>query len=161
MRNDNQAGSISVVVAILSTLLLIAVSVFAFWVYGQMQDYKLHSDQKAAAAVSAAKTAQAAELKKQYDQEAKNPYKIQQLSSVAKSGKVRATAYIPPKMVGRPNVSPGIRFDGAISHNTNGDQIGSIIIIQVRDKTLKISTQSVKFLDDFNKIILENLTFVP
>jgi Tfp pilus assembly protein FimT len=53
MRNDNQAGSISVVVAILSTLLLIAVSVFAFWVYGQMQDYKLHSDQKAAAAVSA------------------------------------------------------------------------------------------------------------
>jgi type II secretory pathway pseudopilin PulG len=78
MRNDNQAGSISVVVAILSTLLLIAVSVFAFWVYGQMQDYKLHSDQKAAAAVSAAKTAQAAELKKQYDQEAKNPYKTYQ-----------------------------------------------------------------------------------
>jgi len=36
-----------------------------------------------------------------------------------------------------------------------------MLIIRVRDKTLKISTQSNDYLNDFNNIILSSLTFAP
>lgn len=59
------------------------------------------------------------------------------------------------------NVQPGIKLDGAIGQSQQGAQNGSMVIIKVRDKTLKIYTQSTSFSADFTKIILPSLTFVP
>jgi hypothetical protein len=56
--------------------LLIASIVFGVWAYGGYQDYKNNSDQKAAAAVQVAKTQQAAELQKQFDEQFKSPFKV-------------------------------------------------------------------------------------
>jgi hypothetical protein len=90
------------------------------------------------------------------------PQAISQYNSFVKAGKLKATAYVPPKMAGKPNLQPGTKFDGAIGNSSSGAaQQGSIVIIQVRDKTLKISTQSPNFLNDFNNSVLANLTFIP
>jgi hypothetical protein len=51
----------------------------------------------------------------------------------------------------------GSRIDGEI----NTGQKDSMVIFPIRDKTLQISTESTDFLNDFNKIILPSLTFVP
>lgn len=79
------------------------------------------------------------------------------LSSKTKDGTLKAAAYIPPKMAGQANVQPGTRFDGPIDQ----DKTGSMVVIKVRDKTLKIYTESVDFLSDFNNIILPSLTYLP
>ncbi len=82
-----------------------------------------------------------------YDQE------LKQFESKTKSGKVKVSPYKAPKV---PNVL-GSRVDGEI----NNGQKDSMVLFPVRDKTLKISTESDQFLSDFNSIILANLTFVP
>lgn len=89
------------------------------------------------------------------------PNVIRQFDSQIKTGKVRASAYVPPQMNGKANVLAGIRFDGAINQSQRIPQQGSMVVIQVRDKTLRISTQSTDYLGDFNNIILATLTFVP
>ncbi len=86
---------------------------------------------------------------------------LQQFNVQIKQGKIKAAAYVPPKMVGKSNVQVGMRLDGQISQNQTGPLQGSMVLIQVRDKTLKIYTQSPDFLNDFNNIVLANLTFVP
>lgn len=82
---------------------------------------------------------------------------ISQIDGDVTAGTVKATAYVPPKMDGAPNVTPGIRLDGQITQ----DFQGSMVIIKVRDKTLEISTQSKDYLKDFNDTVLASLTFVP
>lgn len=82
---------------------------------------------------------------------------VKQFDAQVKLGKVKAVAYIPPKMVGVTNVQTGTRFDGSITQYLTG----SLVVIKVRDKTLEISTQSSDFLKDFNSTILPSLTFVP
>lgn len=225
MRKYNQSGMASFAVSIALAVLLIGLSIFAGWAYKSRQDYKNNSDQKVNAAVSAAKTAQAAQLQKKFEQESKNPNKtyqgpsaygsitfkypktwsayvdetntsepingyfypdkvpgiqsptafalrielinspyaqvMQQFDSQVKQGTVKAAAYVPPKVKGKPNVQPGTKLDGVINRNQAGDQQGSMVVIQVRDKTLEISTQSPKFLADFNNIVLKSLSFVP
>lgn len=80
---------------------------------------------------------------------------VKQLEGKAKSGKVRISAYKAPKM-GEGQV--GVRVDGEI----NTGQQDSMVIFPLRDKTIKVSTESAQtFLGDFNDIILANLTFVP
>lgn len=87
---------------------------------------------------------------------------LREFDSQIKLGKVNAKAYIPPKMVNISNVTPGTRLDGTISRDSQGkDQQGSMIVIKVRDKTLKIYTESTSFLSDFDNIILATLTFIP
>jgi hypothetical protein len=86
---------------------------------------------------------------------------LQQFSTQIKAGKIRASAYVPPKMVGNSNVQAGMRLDGAISSNQTSNLQGSMVLIQVRDKTLELYTQSPDFLNDFNNTVLANLTFVP
>lgn len=226
MRKDSQAGSTSVIIAVVSTILLIGVSVFAAWAFSGRQDYKNNVTPKINAAVDAAKTAQANQDKQKFDQEAKNPNKtytgsstygsisfkypktwsayvdesnaqqplegyfypdkvpgvqsntayalrvelvstayaqvVQSLSSQVKQGKVRAAAYVPPMMVGKANVQPGTRFDGAVVTNSTGTALqGSLIVIAVRDKTMEFSTQDPAFLPDFNNTILPSLNFIP
>lgn len=51
----------------------------------------------------------------------------------------------------------GVRVDG----NFKEQKVGSMIILPLRDKTIEVSTESNDFLNDFNKNILPNLSFVP
>lgn len=83
-----------------------------------------------------------------YDQE------LKQLESKVKSGKVKISAYKAPKM---PAGLVGARVDGEI----NTGQQDSMVMFALRDKTIKVSTESAQFLGDFNNIVLANLTFEP
>ncbi|MCA9325356.1 hypothetical protein KDA23_04815 [Candidatus Saccharibacteria bacterium] len=51
----------------------------------------------------------------------------------------------------------GSKVTGAIEDNKQG----TMIVLPVRDKTLKIWTESNSYTNDLNKIILANLTFSP
>ncbi len=68
-------------------------------------------------------------------------------------GKVKISAFKAPKV---PSVL-GSRIDGEIAR----DQNGSVILLPIRDKTIKLSVESQSFMKDFNDIILANLVFVP
>ncbi len=67
--------------------------------------------------------------------------------------KLAASVYALPKV---PTVV-GTRFDGEVVQNKQG----SLIVLPVRNMTLKIWTEAPSFLADFNNIILPNLTFSP
>ena len=222
MSKSVQSGSVlSVVLIAFLVLGLLGALGFGFWAFSSRQDYKNNADTKIAAAVSVAKNAQAAELQKQFDEQAKSPYETYQssptsgsvtfsypkswsayvdesntsqpingyfhpnqvpgiqskaayalrvemvntdysqvvsaLSSQTKENALKAAAYIPPKIQGVANVQPGTKFDGAIEQ----DKTGSMVVIKVRDKTLKIYTESTNFVSDFNNIILPSLTYLP
>ncbi|MEX1995298.1 MAG: hypothetical protein WD887_00775 [Candidatus Saccharimonadales bacterium] len=81
---------------------------------------------------------------------------LSEFDSSITDGSVKAKAYIPPKMKGVANMQPGTRLDGAIGT----DQQGSMVILRVRDKTLKLYTLSTGFRTDFDRV-LASLTFVP
>lgn len=76
---------------------------------------------------------------------------VQQFDSLVKQGKVKATAYIPAKVQ---NVT-GVRLDGEVVFGKQG----AMVIVPLRDKTLKIWTESKDFLDDFNNRILPNYSY--
>lgn len=62
--------------AIIALAVLLVVSLaFGAWAYGGRQDYKNNTDKKIASAVSNAKTAQAAQLQQQFNEQSKNPNK--------------------------------------------------------------------------------------
>src|SRR3989338_3443908 len=82
---------------------------------------------------------------------------VKQHDSQVKDGSAKASAYVPPKMVGVTNVQPGTRLDGALDQDTNG----SMVIIKVRDKTLQIYTESNDYLSDFTNTVLASLSFAP
>lgn len=78
---------------------------------------------------------------------------MKQFDSKVKSGKVTV---IPFRAELVPDVL-GARVEGEI----NKDQKGVMVVFPIRDKTLKISSQSETFFADFNAIILKSLKFVP
>lgn len=82
-----------------------------------------------------------------YEQEMKT------LDSKVKSGKVKVAPYLVPKV---PGVS-GSRVTGEV----NTGQNDTMVVVPLRDKTLKIYTESPEFLKDFDSIIMANMTFVP
>ena len=87
---------------------------------------------------------------------------VGQYQSQVTEGSLTSSAYVPPKMKGVANVETGVKLDGAIGQDSNGNAIqGSMVIIKVRDKTLQIYTQTTSSLSDFNDIILASLSFVP
>jgi hypothetical protein len=67
--------------------------------------------------------------------------------------KVSAAPYAFPKL---PDVV-GTRFNGEVVTKKQG----SMIVIPVRNMTLKVWTESPTYLSDFNDIILPNLVFSP
>lgn len=73
--------------------------------------------------------------------------------SLTKAGKVKVSAFQAPKVQ---NVI-GSRIDGEIAPNKQG----SLVLIPLRDKTLKIWTESSQFRSDFDTTILPNLSFAP
>ena len=82
---------------------------------------------------------------------------VKQHDAQVKDGSAKASAYVPPKMVGVTNVQPGTRLDGTLDQDTNG----SMVIIKVRDKTLQIYTESNDYLSDFTNTVLASLSFAP
>lgn len=78
---------------------------------------------------------------------------IKSYESDVKSADVTLTPYR------LPNVDSvlGSRIEGEIN---NGQQ-GHMVVLPLRDKTLRVSTQANSFLNDFDNIILKNLTFTP
>ncbi|MDB5170119.1 MAG: hypothetical protein JWN82_515 [Candidatus Saccharibacteria bacterium] len=75
------------------------------------------------------------------------------LSDYSDQEGVTITPYALPKL---PKVI-GVKVDGQIEDAKKG----SMVILPVRDKTLKIYTEADAFMADFNNNILPNLTFSP
>lgn len=75
--------------------------------------------------------------------------------SQIQTGTLTSKAYIPPKMVSL-NIQPGVRLDGTISQGKQG----AMVIMKVRDKTLKVYTESTDFTTDYNNV-LASLTYTP
>lgn len=75
------------------------------------------------------------------------------------AGKLTAAAYIPPKLAGVANVQAGTKLDGLL--NDNAKVSGSMVVMKVRDKTLKVYTMSNDYVADFNNTVLPSLTFAP
>lgn len=78
---------------------------------------------------------------------------LNSLSTYVQSGKAKVTPYAAPKV---PSVV-GARVDG----NLNGSKTGTMIILPVRNMTLKIWTEAPQFQNDFSNYILPNFTFAP
>lgn len=193
-----------VVGLVVAVVLLISVSIFAFWAFSQRNDYKENTDKKVQTAVAEANKIQEKQLKEEFAQQEKEPLKSYTTPSEYGSVKVvypkTWSAYIieqssgsnntpidgffNPNYVPNTNVSAknnfalriqissrdykteldqyksqiakgqatsspykaelvknsatGVRIDGQIS----SDKRGSIIIIPVRDKVLKIWTEN-------------------
>jgi len=83
----------------------------------------------------------------QYDTVAK------QYANQLKQGTVTVSAYALPNN----KTVTGVRIDGQIGNNKKG----SLILLPLRDKTLKIWTESTTYADQFDKIILANARFTP
>ncbi len=82
-----------------------------------------------------------------FDEEARG------FDSDVKQGKTTAKPYV---AVNVPN-SIGLRFDGEIGSKKQG----TLILIKMRDKTLKIWTEADQYKKDFTENVLANLTFSP
>lgn len=87
---------------------------------------------------------------------------LQQFDTFTSGGQAKASAYIPPKMKNVASVQVGTRIDGVIDRANDSSNItGAMVVMKVRDKTLKVYTESNDFLSDFNNTILPSLTFAP
>jgi hypothetical protein len=75
------------------------------------------------------------------------------LESKIKQGDIRITPFRAARVPG----VLGARVDGEL----NRGQKDSMVMFAVRDKTLKVWTESDQFLKDFNEIVLPQLIFTP
>jgi hypothetical protein len=78
---------------------------------------------------------------------------LQGFSSFTTSKKGTVVPYALPKL---PSVV-GVRLDGEVVSRKQG----AMVILPLRDKTLKVWTEAPSFLPDFNNNILPNFTFSP
>lgn len=78
---------------------------------------------------------------------------LSELQGLQKEGSVTVTPYALPKTPS----AVGVRVDGQIAEGKQG----SMVVLPVRDKTLKIWVESSTYLNDFNTIILPNASFSP
>lgn len=82
-----------------------------------------------------------------YDQAIKN------FDNAIKQGRAKATPYSLPKVAD----VVGIRIDGEVATGKNG----AAVFLPLRDKTIKITTETQERVADFNTIILPNFEFRP
>lgn len=65
---------------------------------------------------------------------------------------------------GEVTVTP-LEYEGSLAAKIDGqierDKKGSVVLYELRDKTIKLTSESEAYLNDFNNIILENFTFNP
>lgn len=78
---------------------------------------------------------------------------LRNYQSQIKSGTIKAAAYAFPKV----QSVIGTRLTGQLTSQKTGD----MVLVPLRDKTLKVWTDGSQFENDFNNIILPNLTFSP
>ena len=81
---------------------------------------------------------------------------LSNLESSVKSGKLKASAFRLAKVPG----VLGTRFDGEFE-SSNGATKGTLVVLPNREKSIKISTESLEGVGDFNNIILPSFTFSP
>lgn len=223
-RNDERGGSVLLVVSLITTVVLLLGALgFAFWAFGERQDYKDRSDVKSAAAVKVAEEALTKKLEADFAEREKSPLRtytgpstygsvsfdypktwsaylvesttnaqqpiigyfkpgfvpsindsksvyalrielvslgyeqvLNSYDSQIRTGKLKAVAFTPPKLKDS-NVLPGVRLDGELQTN----KPGSIVLMKVRDKTLKISTDGKDFEKDFSEIVLPSISYTP
>jgi len=86
-------------------------------------------------------------LSTQYDTE------VSKLLRFIEQGNITSEAFRPAALQ---NVL-GLRVDGALDQDTTG----SAVYLPLRDRTIRIYTESTEFLKDFNEIIIPSITFVP
>lgn len=77
---------------------------------------------------------------------------LQSYQALIKTGSLKSTTV---KLKGG---QEGIRLDGTFNKSTG--QEGSMVIFQLRDKTVQVFTQSKEYSNDFNTIILPTLNFI-
>lgn len=77
-------------------------------------------------------------------------------SGLISKGTVTATAYSLPKV----SDVIGSKLSGAIVQGSK-DARGVMVLVPLRDKTLKVWTESNDYLNDFNTYVLPELTFSP
>jgi hypothetical protein len=77
---------------------------------------------------------------------------LKSFDSSVKSGKVAVSAYRAPKV----DSQLGSRLEGEISTKKQGN----LVLLPLRDKTLKIWTEGQDYKTDF-QVVLDNLTFIP
>lgn len=82
---------------------------------------------------------------------------VNQYASQIKSGKISAVAYLPELLKGQANVLTGLRLSGEIKQGKQS----VMVVMKVRDKTLKVSTDGIDYLNDFNNTVLNTLAFSP
>lgn len=75
---------------------------------------------------------------------------IKRYDAAVKKGDLKASAV-------RISGKNGVRLDGFLKP----DQEGSMVIFQLRDKTLSVWTESKDYRKDFNNIVIKQLSFVP
>lgn len=78
---------------------------------------------------------------------------LQTFDSPVQSGTATVTPYTLTKL----KSVVGSEVTGTISDQ----KTGTMVVLPLRDKTVEVWTEGNQFLDDFNKIILPNLTFSP
>lgn len=78
---------------------------------------------------------------------------VRRFDAAVKGGKVKISAFNAPKVPG----TTGVRVDGEVQPKEQG----SMVILPIRDKTLKVWTEANQFVGDFNTIVLSNLKFDP
>jgi hypothetical protein len=79
---------------------------------------------------------------------------LKKYEAAVERGELKASVYTPEQLKGS---VVGVRYDGEIDSGKNG----AIVILPLRDKVLKVWTESDAALNDFNKTVLKNLTFSP
>lgn len=84
-----------------------------------------------------------------------SPYatEVRTLEGLIKNGKIKAIPYASPS----DPVNVGLRYDGEVITKKQG----AMVMLPLRDKTVKIWTEATQFLPDFNDIILKNVSFKP
>lgn len=78
---------------------------------------------------------------------------VQQYAALTKANKVKSS----PFSLAKQPKETGTKIEGQIATN----QQGVVVLIPLRDKTIKISTENPQYLNDFNTNILPNIDFQP
>jgi len=74
-------------------------------------------------------------------------------NNLVKANLVKVSPFSFPKV----SSAIGVRVDGQV----DGNKQGSMVLVPLRDKTLKVWITATQYMDDFNNNILPNLTFQP
>jgi len=78
---------------------------------------------------------------------------LKSFEATVKAGKTTVAAFRAPKVPGT--------LGSVVSGVLDSKKSGTMVLLPLRDKTIKVWTEGGDYLNDFNNTILPNLTFVP